>query len=55
MVHVRVLLVVPILLAVACGGSCCCNHITAEDGYPVVPPATGHAVCFGGMCMAVGQ
>jgi hypothetical protein len=42
-----------------CGGQppcgCCCDHITAEDGYPVIPPATGHAICFSGKCMTVGQ
>lgn len=36
-----------------CG--CCCVHIGAEDGSPVVPPATGKAVCWNGACMAVAQ
>ena len=42
-----------------CGGpppcGCCCNRIAAEDGNPVVPPATGKAVCWNGACMAVTQ
>ena len=36
-----------------CG--CCCVHIGAEDGNPVVPPATGRAICWNGACTAVGQ
>jgi hypothetical protein len=42
-----------------CGGpppcGCAFDRVYAEDGYPVVAPATAHAACFQGACMAIGQ